>query len=299
MQMPEDHQRNIVVKGLEHLSNELLYKQINIINKLSSLGFKITASALTKIKKGGEVGPRTLKKAAKNMEEVLHLELDMAYKPEKYDFIKQNTPNWVAHIIPEGTPVLAKQPTFSIHANGRISIQEKTKFIADAKSEVLEIGVRLNSYTNYFISQNEKAFKAHIVELLKKGVKIKSYLLDPNSQEASMYFNDRAKVQTFEKDAISETLKNIERLKALCLEFEQMKLTGTFEIYLYRHIPFSQILVVDGSMGHAKMMISNYLYGIKRADCPVIAFSKNEHPQLFSKYWESFQHFVDEAVKLR
>lgn len=127
---------------------------------------------------------------------------------------------------------------------------------------------------------------------------IKSYLLDPDTNEARIYFEDRAKVQTFEKDAISETKRNLERLKALCREFLGHAAAGTFEIFLYRHIPFSQILVVDSKMEGAKMMVSNYLYGIKRADCPVMEFSKKDQSQLYSKYWESFQLFADGAVKL-
>lgn len=290
--------RNIVVKGLEHLFEKLTYGQKNVLNKFGTLGYQLTASALSKIKNEGEVGFRTLNQSAKYMQEVLQLELGMIYSSESQDFVNQDTPDWKAYVIPERTNDPDKSPSFLIHVNGRVSIQEKTQFIAEARKEVLEIGVRLNSYTNYFISQSDKAFKAHIVALLRKGVSIKSYLLDPDSQEARIYFDDRAKVQTFEKDAITETKRNMERLKALCAEFEAMHLAGTFEIFLYRHIPFSQILVVDSKMEGAKMMVSNYLYGVKRADCPVIEFSKTDRPQLFSKYWESFQHFVSGAVKL-
>jgi len=291
--------RNIVVKGLEHLSDKLTYGQKNVINKFETLGYKLTASALSKIKKGGEVGPRTLSESAKHMQEVLRLELRMVYELESQDFVSQQEPDWETYIIPEKTNASEKPSPFIIHENGRVSLQEKTKFIAEARKDVLEIGVRLNAYTNYFISHSEKAFKAHIVDLLRKGVAVKSYLLDPDTQEARIYFDDRTKVQSFEKDAISETKRNIERLKVLCLEFEAMKLAGTFEVYLYRHIPFSQILVVDSKMEGAKMMASPYLYGVRRANCPVLEFSKKDQPVLFSKYWESFQHFVAGAVRLQ
>jgi hypothetical protein len=295
----EDRLKNIVIKGLKHLSEKLMYGQKNVLNKFNVLGYSLSPSALSKIKNGGEVGLRTLSQSAKYMQEVLRLELGMVYKLENQDFVSQYDPNWGAYIIPEKAKDPDRSPSFLMHENGRVLLQEKTKFIAEARKDVLEIGVRLNSYTNYFMSQSEKVFKAHIVELLRKGVSIKSYLLDPNSQEARIYFDDRAKVQTFEKDALSETKRNIERLKVLCAEFEAMKLAGTFEIYLYRHIPFSHVLVVDSKMEGAKMMVSNYLYGIKRADCPVMEFSKNDHPQLFSKYWESSQHFVHGAVKIQ
>ncbi len=162
--------RNIVVKGLEHLSEKLTYGQKNVLNKFETLGYKLTPSALSKIKNGGEVGLRTLSQAAKYMQELLQLELDMIYSPESQDFANQHTPDWEAYVVPEKATGSEKSPAFILHVNGRVSIQEKTKFIAAARKEVLEIGVRLNSYTGYFISQNDKAFKAHIVELLRKGV---------------------------------------------------------------------------------------------------------------------------------
>lgn len=291
--------RNIVVKGLEHLYEKLTYGQKNVINKFDTLGYKLTESALSKIKTGVKTGLKTLSQSAKYMEEILQLELNMVYDLENQDFVRQEAPNWAAYIIPEGTNKPTSEPKFKLHVNGRVSIQEKTKFITEARKDVLEIGVRLNSYTSYFTSQSEKAFKAHIIDLLRKGVTVQSYLLDPETQEARMYFDDRAKVQTFEKDAISETKRNIERLRALCQEFEGMKLAGSFEIFLYKHIPFSQILVVDSKMDGAKMMVSHYLYGVGRANCPVMEFSKKDQPQLFNKYWESFQLFVDGAVKLK
>lgn len=294
----ETRLRNIVIKGLEHLSDKLTYGQKNIVNKFDALGYKLTPSALSKMKKGGEVGLKSLSQTAKFMQELIQLELDMVYEPATQDFVKQQTPDWQAYVVPEIAKIPESRTPFTFHENGRVSIQEKTKFIAEARKDVLEIGVRLNSYTGYFTSQSEKAFKVHIVDLLRKGVSIRSYLLDPDTNEARIYFDDRAKVQTFEKDAISETKRNMERLKALCKEFEDMKLAGTFEVYLYKHIPFSQILVVDSAMEGAKMMVSNYLYGIKRADCPVLEFTKREKPQLYNKYWESFQHFVEGAVKL-
>jgi hypothetical protein len=49
-------------------------------------------------------------------------------------------------------------------------------------------------FASYFTSHKEKDYKTHILELLTKGVHIKAYLLDPESQEASIYFTDRGKV---------------------------------------------------------------------------------------------------------
>lgn len=148
--------RNIIVKGLEHLYEKLTDGQKSVINKFDALGYKLSPSALSKIKTGGEAGFGTLRQAAKYMQEILRLELDMVYELESHDFVDQHTPNWVAYVVPENSDKSENQSEFTIHENGRVSIQEKTKFIASASKDVLEIGVRLNSYTSYFISQSEK-----------------------------------------------------------------------------------------------------------------------------------------------
>ena len=287
----------IVCKGLEHLYEQLEYTQSSVLNKLETVGHSVSAASLSKIKTGKDVGLPTLSLVAKGMETILRRELDMAFDDATQDFRLLRTPNWTPTVIPEEPE--QNTPGFTIHDEGRVSVKQKTDFIAHAKKEVIEVGVRLNSFSSYFVSQNESAYKTHIVALLGKGVHIKGYLLDPDCNEARIYFEDRARVQSSEKESIAEIKKVIERLKLLCAEFEAMQLQGKFEIYLYRHIPYSLYLVVDGATDDGKMMVSPYLYGVSRANCPVMEFVKKDRRPLYRRHWESVQLFMDGAQKLK
>ncbi len=288
----------IVCKGLEHLHEHLGYGQSNVVKKLKMLDHVVSAATLSNIKNGGHVGSSILGVAARGMLLLLQREMDMGFDPHTQDFLLQHTPGWVAAVVPEEPARAPAGGALTVHDAGRVSVQEKANFIRHARQEVLEVGVRLNSFANYFTSQNEDAYKMHILALLKKGVHVKSYLLDPDSNEARIYFEDRMRVQSFEKDSIGEIKKVIERLQAICAEFKTMDLPGKFEIYLYKHIPYSMFLVVDGGMEDGKMMLSHYLYGIRRANCPVLEFTKKEERALFRKYWESVQLFIADAKKL-
>ena len=286
----------IVCRGLEHLYDHLEYTQISVLNKLNMLGHTVSVASLSKIKTGKLVGLSTLSLVAKGMESILEQELDMAFDDGAQDFRLRYTPNWRPTVIPQ-EPEQHTAP-FTLHDEGRVSVKQKTDFIADAKKEVIEVGIRLNSFSSYFISQNESAYKTHILALLRKGVAIKAYLLDPDCNEARIYFEDRSRVQSSEKESIAEIKKVVERLKVLCAEFEAMQLQGKFEIYLYRHIPYSLYLVVDGGTEDGKMMVSPYLYGVSRANCPVMEFAKKDRRPLYRRHWESVQLFMSGAHKL-
>ena len=294
----EDIFRKKVIMSLEHLNQKHAYSQQTLIHKLSALGFEITPSQITKIKKGNPVGRKTLFDCARFMEELMAMELDMKFDDRIQDFVLLDTPGWRHRQIPEEESRSFKAPELTLHASGRFSVEEKSLFISGAQEELVELGVRLNSYTSYFISHSDSAFKNRIIELLKSGVNMRGYLLDPESQEARIYFNDRTRAQKFEKDALEESKRNIDRLKTICQEFNGMSFKGTFDIFLYRHIPYTQLIVVDSQAERAKMMVSPYLYGLKRANCPVFVFSKKNQSLLFRKYWESFQLYTSNAEKI-
>lgn len=289
--------KNIVCKGLEYLQDHFDYGQRNVVNKLKMLEMPVGTASFSNIVTGKAVGLPTLNLAARGVELILQRELDMAYDANVQDFRPKHTPGWEVSIVPEKEPDESGRG-FVLHVDGRVSLQYKTAFMATAQKDIVEVGVRLNSFSSYFISQNENAYKMHILGLLRRGIHIKEYLLDPDSQEARIYFDDRARVQTSEKDSLSEMKKVVERLKTLGAEFEAMKLTGKFEVYLYRHIPYSLFYVVDGTCENGKMMVSHYMYGVRRANCPVMEVTRAGQPVLFRKYWESMQLFLEGAHKI-
>jgi hypothetical protein len=206
------------------------------------------------------------------------------------------TSDWQPLIISIGENEEKRQNSgILLHLEGRVSLAQKKEFISTAQKSIIEVGIRLNTYTNYFISQKEQAYRADIIELLKKGVTIKNYFLNPESAEAMLYFKDRALVQASEKVAIEEIKRIKDRLQEISNEFGAMKMRGSFSVFSYKHIPYNHFLVVDGDQPTAKMMVSHYLYAIRRADCVVMQFSKADEPVLYRKYWDSLQAFIADA----
>jgi hypothetical protein len=184
------------------------------------------------------------------------------------------------------------------HSEGRVPIHYKTNFINSAQSEIIEVGTRLKTFTEYFFSRNEQEYKAHIITLLKKGVNMRFYMLDPDCNEARLYFADRAKVQEDENDSINEMKKILSKIQKIHSEFETEKFKGSFEVYLYKHLPTNHFFVVDGHLSDGKMMTSHYLYGLRRAECPVMEIDKRLQPLLFKKYFKSMLLFTERAKRV-
>jgi hypothetical protein len=295
----EERLKIVVSKGMDHLYEKLVYKQSSVVHKLEILGFKVSTASFSNIINDRPVGLPTLSIAAKGIQLLMEKEMDMAFDVILLDYFPKNTPDWVSSIVEEHTDSPSGAAASLILHDGRVSTQQKTAFFANAKKEVIEVGVRLNSFSSYFFSQKETAYRQPMIDLLKRGVNVKGYLLDPNSQEARIYFEDRGRVQSTEKDAIEDIKNVIKKLRAVCAEFEAMNLEGKFEIFLYKHIPYNLFFVVDGGEKEgAQMMVSPYLYGVKRADCPVIQIAKKDNSHVFRKYYESMELFIAGAKKL-
>lgn len=289
----------IVQKGVALLADKQEYKQSNLLNKLLHINKAVSASTLSNIVNGRNAGLPMLKKAAEGIAEIVGQELGMVYSKDTHEYAPAADPAWRPYIIPE-SPDLPDQDTgMEFHLDGRVSIQQKTNFIATAQKEVIEVGIRLRTFSEYFISRKETEYKSYIISLLQKGVVFKAYLLDPESNIASMYFEDRARAQESEKEALVESRKVLVKLKQLVQEFAALRHPGSFEIYLYRHVPYNHFLVVDPGLHGARMMISHYIYGIRRAECPVWEFSRSKQPALFDKYFSSLSAYLKDARPLQ
>lgn len=181
-----------------------------------------------------------------------------------------------------------------IHEEGRLSIPEKVAFMQGAKKEVIELGIGLTSFADYFTRRNPNEFKKPVADLLSRGVRFKCYALDPNWPPAKVYLKDRG-----ESDYLKKITQSIAVLRSVQREFRRDRLSGTFEIYLYRHFPYFYAFCSDASdTKNGKIMISNYLFDVVRAQCPVIQFSRLSHPELFSTYWKSTQGQMKGSVSV-
>jgi len=294
----EDRLYHIVRTGIELLAEQKGYKHINLLHKMEVLNRVVSPSSLSNIFHKKPAGLPVLTTAAEGIQVIIRRELGLEYSRETHTFVSIEDPAWQAYIIPEGTEPNAADTGLILHTEGRVPIQYKTGFIGSAQKEVVEVGVRLKTFTDYFFSRKDSEYKDFIVGLLRKGVTFRGYLLDPEANEARLYFDDRIRVQETEVDAIAEMKKVLEKLKRLIREFEQPHYPGTFEIYLYKHVPYNHFLVVDQHLDGGKMMVSHYLYGVRRAECPVWEFSKSKQPDLFQKYADSLEFFIRDAKRL-
>ena len=175
---------------------------------------------------------------------------------------------------------------FQINEEGRLLIDDKVSFISNAKSEVIELGIRLREFTSYFVSRNPTEFKNPVLELLKNGVVLKCYALD--GEWALNNFT----IPEDEKKYYQEIPETLNQLNDFKNEVSKMNIPGSVEIYTYQHIPMFHAQCTDADTSEGRMTLSNYLTGIKRSQCPVIQFSKQTYPKLFETYWNSIHEII-------
>ena len=182
---------------------------------------------------------------------------------------------------------------FTLHEGGRRSIDEKVALIQPAKSEVVELGIALRTFSSYFEQRASYEFKDHVLELLRNGVVFKCVAMDPDCEVAAKYAEDRGETELL--DRIRSSLKF---LKPLSNEFKQLGLPGKFEIYVYSHVPYFHAVCVDGDKANGHMFISPYVHATKRAETPGFEFSKSEHLIMFEKYWASVKKLLTDSRQL-
>ena len=297
----KDHLQQTIKAGFALLQETKGYLQVQILRKMKYLGIKISAATFSNVLQNRKVRVETLQQLSSGIQEIIRSELGLVFGDDAKSFVPVPTKdNWEAVIIPESDPKdSSPSGTFLFRPEGRPSIQEKVDFIQDAQREIVEVGVRLRTFVNYFISRNEHEFALPVKNLMKAKVTLKLYLLAPQSNEALLYFKDRAKVQPEEMDSIEEIIKVQTRIKDLYKVLSQDGLQDRLQVFIYKHIPYNHFLIVDGATPKGKMMVSHYLYGIRRANGPVMEFSKQSERDLYRKYWTSFLALSKEAKRLQ
>jgi len=181
------------------------------------------------------------------------------------------------------------QQPFSLHV-GRLPVQEKIRFMKEAKTEIIEVGIGLRTLSSYFTGRSSSEFRDYLFRLLQNGVTIKCYLLDPKSSNAQVYARDRG-----EENLIANIQNSISLLQHQAEEFAKSHLKGSLEVYVYDRLPYFYIMCIDPASNNARMAVSHYMPGVLRADTPVIQFSKISNSDLYEKYWLSLQDLTNSA----
>ncbi len=186
-----------------------------------------------------------------------------------------------------------------LHHGGRRSQEYKVNFMATAQREVLEVGIRLRAFRDNLRYVGRDIYRQPVERLLARGVNFKCYLLDVNASTVKAYIEDLATVQEKERSSYEVVPEVINDLTELCDTFRAKNYPGTFELYQYAHIPQNHFFVVDNDLeDHAKMMISNYIFGIPRGQCFVIEFSREDADVLYDQYKKSLEHLIGDAKRL-
>jgi hypothetical protein len=290
----------IIKAGYALLYKEKQYHQLTVVNKLKYLNITVSPATFGKILKDEPVGDIMLSKVCDGMQRLILFELDCKWNG--FGFEKLYTPDWKPVEVRETkqqTLSIVLNPGFIFHTEGRLEIQQKVRFISMAQKEVVEFGVTLNTFSSYFKSRKDSEFKTHVELLLQKGVNFKCYLLDPECNEAAVYFEDRRREQEDEIINIEPIRDTIRKLATIKKGIEEAGWPGKFEVFIYKHIPYNYFMIVDGATPNGSMMVSHYLYGIPRAKCPVLEFTKSDNHDLYWRYWNSFQKLTKGAKAIQ
>ncbi|HMQ48858.1 MAG TPA: DUF5919 domain-containing protein [Saprospiraceae bacterium] len=296
MKSRKDHYQKIVQDGFRLLEEQMAYSQAIVCKKMDALGMGIATATLSNIiNETRAVGKESLYKAGEAMLQIVESELGYRYDEKMQAFVEMSKP-------PDWTPLIisidADESQLIFHQEGRLSIPYKVAFLQKAQKEIIEFGVRLNAFSQYFITRSSHEFRDPMEALLEKGVNFKLYLLNPEHNAARFYFEDRAKVQEDEAKSIARIREVIEQLRQIQAELNLLSYRGKFEVFKYDHVPYCHFLIVDGETQNGRLMVSPYLYGIRRADCPVVEISKSSQRSLYRRYWLSFKASVEGALPI-
>jgi hypothetical protein len=296
-------------KAIIHLCYPILIDRFTthttLVIKLQEVQFITTPATLTNIKKqiiegnpGRKIslGRELLKKIAKAFILVIESNWQWKYDPAKNEFIKPE--NNDDSVDPEPVNPSNQAHGIIIYQDGRRSTGEKIQFIKNAKKEIIEVGIRLHTFSQYFTSRRKSEFRDHIEQLLKKGVNMKCLMMDPASEMTRLYFMDRAKALPKEAKAYEQMPQILEDLKKIKEDLNQFGYPGRFELFTYENFPYNHYMMVDPEEDNGKLLLSSYIHGIIRADCPVMEIRKNTAGVTFNTYLKSLQMILKEAKEV-
>lgn len=294
-----EQDRAVVKAGVQLLQKHCAYTQASVHRKLTHLGCNVAVASLNNMINDKPIGAPLARRVRLSMQELVWHELGLQWNPGKQQFLIDRRPSgWQPNVVPEGQQKSPAHHSSIIRPEGRLTINEKVGIINEAQHEVIEFGLRLRTFSNYFLTRSAFEFKNHIIAQLNKGVHFKLYLLDPDCNEARLYFNDRARVLPEEREGQEQARASVERLSQIKDELVAANSPGGFQVFFYRHIPVAHFLIIDGKSLSGQMVYAPYLYGIRRADCPVSVISKQTHRQLFRTHYQSFLALSEDATPI-
>lgn len=275
---------------MELLRQERGHTQTKIVGMMYNIGHSIGESTFTNILKGGG-GYKTVLDTARAFQKIMAEELGMGWADGAFTFTA--SPGFSANEVPSSLVGKAKKGHVA-YENRRIETSKKALFFKEAQVEVIEFGATLGRFASNLNSGNREELRVPVETLLNRGVNFKCYLAK-DSQPTLMYFNDRGLVHPEELHYKHKLEIAKAALASVQSEFANAGFKGKFEVFEYEHLPHCYFMVVDPGKPHGKMLVSHYLYGVRRGETPVYTILKRETPVLFHTYWDSLTALMKNA----
>jgi class 3 adenylate cyclase len=188
--------------------------------------------------------------------------------------------------LPAHWPLKNKLATpFEIIKSGRPSLDEKLALIRDAKTEIIEIGIGLTSFAQYFTGQKPAEFRDPIRRLVRGGVNLRCFALDTEHQAGLDWLMEQGN-----RTYLDEARFARERLEAEARHYEYEDYRGRLEYHTYRRVPEFWCLGVDvEDPVYGRMFYAPYLMDVSRSENPVFQVSRTSDNELYSKFLASVQ----------
>ena len=286
----------VAIKGIRFLIDDCAYTQVQILEMFKVLEIPSNKSSLSNLYSGSRaVKSRAMNNLAKGIKIIL--------EREQCHFLDETSKTIIPIPACQIRPITKKTNDiiidtekvpkgYTIH-EGRIDVPKKVLFYEQATYEVIELGLRLRRFTDYFQSKRDDAFLDPIRTQLANGVNFKCYVLNPTGNFARRYYDDRAKVLPKEQAAYESSPKIIAELKQLCLRLNREGYTGKISLFQYDHFPYFHASVIDAETENGVIYMSPYLFGVRRANTPVIEVHQKMQKKIFKRYWSSVKAIIN------
>lgn len=182
---------------------------------------------------------------------------------------------------------------FLVHAGGRLPVREMIQFMDHAQQEIIEIGTGLASFAKYFTSMRADEFRDPLRQMLKRGITLKCFALDPDYEPGIAYLREQG-----DEHYALEVESARRRIMAERRACASLGYQGKIEYHLYRRIPSFYCLCVDPKdRANGRMEFSPYVGGHSRSAYPVQQLSRQSYRDLYDKYLTSVELVMSSAER--
>jgi class 3 adenylate cyclase len=169
---------------------------------------------------------------------------------------------------------------FNIITTGRPSISEKLALIRNARREIIEVGIGLTSFAQYFTGQAPDEFRDPIRELVRGGVNLTCFALNFEHEAGRAWLAEQGNPDYPEEANFARR-----RLEAEGKYYRDHSYRGRLSYHTYKRVPEFWCLGVDvDDPIDGRMFFAPYLMGVTRSSTPVVQVSRTSNPDLFAKY---------------